>query len=253
MTIRVQQEPAWLLHHRPFRDSSRILDVLTREHGRLSLVARGVRSAKSPLKGVLRPFMPLSLSWVSRSELGTLTGAEMNGAPVSLSGDGLLSGYYANELLLKLMHRFDPQPEIFSLYGRTVERLAGNDQPASLLRGFEVELLGLLGYALNLEHDVMRHEDIDVAQYYEYRSAHGPVPVDQRQGPMVFSGRELLGIRSGRFSEPDTLRAASRLLRGVIAYHLDGKELMSRKVLRELRQRPPESGHSNDEKESKLD
>lgn len=242
MTVRIQQEAAWLLHHRPFRDSSRILDVLTREHGRLSLVARGVRSAKSPLKGVLRPFMPLSLSWVSRSELGTLTGAEMNGAPVSLSGDGLLSGYYANELLLKLMHRFDPQPEIFSLYSRTVQQLAGNPQPASLLRRFEVELLGLLGYALNLDHDVLRHEAIEAGRYYEYRSAQGAMPVDQQQGPMVFSGRDLLAIRSGEFADPDTLRAASRLLRGVIAYHLDGKELMSRKVLRELRQRPAADG-----------
>ncbi|MGB5345729.1 MAG: DNA repair protein RecO [Woeseia sp.] len=239
MTNRVQQEPAWLLHHRPFRDTSRILDILSRDHGRLSLVARGARSAKSRLGGLLRPFMPLSLSWVSRSDLGTLTGAEMAGAPLSLNGDALLSGYYANELLLKLLHRFDPQPEIFALYARTIERLAGTTQPAPLLRQFEVELLGLLGYALNLEHDVADHRELRDELYYEYRAALGAMPVDRSDGVMIFSGRELLAIRGGRFAEPATLRAASRLLRGVIAYHLDGKELLSRKVLQELRKRPP--------------
>lgn len=239
MTIRIQQAPAWLLHHRPFRDSSRILDILSRDHGRLSLVARGARSAKSRLNGLLRPFMPLSLSWVARTELGTLTGAEMDGSPVSLSGDALLSGYYANELLLNLTHRFDPQPEIFALYARTIGQLTGNLQPAPLLRQFEIELLGLLGYALNLDHDVAGHAELEDERFYEYRAALGAMPVDRCEGPMIFSGRELSAIRGSRFSEPDTLRAASRLLRGVIAYHLDGKELKSRKVLQELRKRPP--------------
>ena len=105
---RVHDEPAWVLHHRPFRDSSRILDVLSRQHGRLSLVARGSRAAKSRLKGILRPFSPLSLSWVIRSDLGTLTGADMSGVPIVLSGDALLSGFYVNELLLKLLHNHDP-------------------------------------------------------------------------------------------------------------------------------------------------
>lgn len=235
MTARVQQAPAWLLHHRPFRDSSRILDVFSRDHGRLSLVARGARSAKSRLNGILRPFMPLSLSWVAKGELGTLTGAEMNGAPVSLSGDALLSGYYANELLLKLLHRFDPQPEVFTLYAAIINELAGNAQPAPALRHFEIELLGLLGYALNLDHDVAGRNELAAGGYYEYRASQGAVPVDRRSGPMVFSGRELIAIRSGDFAEPDKLRAASRLLRGVITYHLDGRELLSRKVLQELR------------------
>ncbi|MFQ5983477.1 MAG: DNA repair protein RecO, partial [Woeseiaceae bacterium] len=83
---RVQGEPAFILHHRPFGDTSRILDIISPNHGRLAVVARGSRSAKSRLRGVLRPFLPLKLSWVIRSELGTLTGAEMNGAPISLQG-----------------------------------------------------------------------------------------------------------------------------------------------------------------------
>jgi DNA repair protein RecO (recombination protein O) len=235
---RIHNQPVWLLHHRPFRDSSRILDLLSRDHGRLSVVARGARSAKSRLKGILRPFLPLSVSWVSRSDLGTLTGAELHGAPLSLGGDALLSAYYINELLLKLMHRHDPQPEIFAAYGRTVSRLAGVSDPAALLREFEIELLGLLGYALNLEHDGLQQQDLEADRLYEYRAEQGAMPVQQGGGTMTFSGRELAGIRCQEFADPAVLRAAGRLLRGVIAYHLDGKELQSRKVLRDLRKRP---------------
>jgi DNA repair protein RecO (recombination protein O) len=233
--VRVEQQAAWLLHHRPFRDTSRILDVVTRDHGRLSLVARGSRSAKSRLRGVLRPFMPLSVSWVARSELGTLTGAEVNGPPVSLVGDALLSGYYLNELLINLMHRHDPQPEIFDAYGSAVRMLASAEAVAPCLRSFEIELLRLLGYALDFDRDSQTQEVLEPSARYEYRAAQGPVLAPERTGPMVFTGAELAGIAGREFGRPAVLEAASRLLRGVIAYHLDGRELKSRKVLREIR------------------
>jgi len=234
---RMQNEPAWLLHHRPFRDSSQILDILSRDHGRLAVVAKGSRGAKSRLRGILRPFLPLQLSWVIRSDLGTLTGAEMDGAPITLSGDALLSGYYVNELILKLLHRHDPQPEIFAAYSRTIERLAGNQDVARYLRQFEIELLRLLGYALNLDHDTATREPLMPRQQYAYRAEQGPVPVSDREGagPMVFTGAELMAIRNQEFADPAVLKNAGSLLRIVIAYHLDGKELKSRKVMQEMR------------------
>ena len=232
---RVQNQPAWLLHHRPFRDTSRILDVLSRDYGRLSLVARGSRSAKSRLKGVLRPFLPLRLSWVIRSDMGTLTGAELDGAPISLTGDALLSGYYVNELILNLLHRHDTQSEIHSLYAQTVRALNTADNVAGTLRRFEMEVLGLLGYGLNLDHDTRTGAPLDPECRYEYRAEQGPVEAGHREGPMVFTGAELKSIASQSFSEDHTLTNASRLLRHVIAWHLDGKELMSRKVLKEIR------------------
>ncbi|MEM9404363.1 MAG: DNA repair protein RecO [Pseudomonadota bacterium] len=242
---RVEQQPVWLLHHRPFRDTSRILDLLSREYGRVAVVARGSRSAKSKLKGILRPFMPLSVSWIARSDLGTLTGAEIGGEPVSLGGDALLSGYYLNELLLNLMHRHDPQPEIFDAYTKTVTGLAGALEVAPRLRVFEIELLRLLGYALDFEHETATHEVLEPAAKYEFRPAQGPARVGDREGPMVFRGAELLGIAKGRLDEAETLNAANRLLRGVIAYHLDGKELKSRKVLREIRRAGQGSSPTN--------
>jgi DNA repair protein RecO (recombination protein O) len=235
MNRRVQNEPAWLLHHRPYQDSSRILDILSRGHGRLALVARGSRSGTSRLKGVLRPFLPLQLSWVGRSDLGTLTGAELRGAPVALHGEALMSGYYANELLMHLMHRHDPQPEIFAAYGTTIERLSGGRDVPVKLREFEIELLRLLGYALNLDHDTETQAPLAAAGLYVYRPEQGPVATRGRSGPMTFSGRELIAIRDRDFSCPETVRSAGRLLREVIAFHLGGRELKSRKVFRDMR------------------
>lgn len=234
--IRVEQEPAWLLHHRAFRDTSRILDLLTRGHGRISVVARGSRSAKSKLRGLLRPFLPLSVGWVARSELGTLTGAEINGPPLALSGDALLSGYYVNELLLNLMHRHDPQPEIFDAYATTIRLLSNPQAVAPILRRFEIELLRMLGYALGFDRDYAADLPVMDSKMYEYVPAQGPRLVDKAEGPMVFPGSHLLRMASGDFDSDQALLSVNRLMRGVIAYHLDGKELKSRKVLRDIRQ-----------------
>jgi DNA repair protein RecO (recombination protein O) len=235
---RVQQQAAFILHHRPFRDSSQILDVLSREHGKLALVARGSRGARSRLKGVLRPFMPLSISWFMKSDIGTLTGAEVNGAPLRLSGDALLSGYYVNELILHFLHRHDPQPAVFDAYAQTIRSLAAaGDDVAPCLRQFEVELLRQVGYALNLDHEYGSGIALDAQQHYEYRVEQGPVAVSRAEGHLVFRGEMLAAIAAQRFQEPEVLRAAGRLLREVIAFHLGGKELKSRKVLLDIHRR----------------
>ena len=233
---RVQQQPAFILHYRPFRDSSQILDVLSRDHGKLALVARGSRGPRSRLKGILRPFMPLSVSWVIKSDLGTLTGAENRGAPLSLSGDALLAGYYVNELILHFLHRHDPQPDVFDAYAQTITALAtAGEAVAPCLRRFEVELLRQVGYALSLDHEYGSQRSLEAQSYYEYRADQGPVAVSRTEGSLVFTGETLTAIHEQRFGDTDVLRAASRLLREVISFHLGGKELKSRKVLLEVR------------------
>lgn len=231
---RVQEHPAFLLHHRPFRDTSLLLDVFSRDYGKFALVARGARSQKSRLKPLLRPFVRLNLSWVMRTDLGTLTGAELDGRLLKLSGDALMSGYYVNELILHLLHRHDPQPEVFAAYRQTIEQLAATDEPAPVLRAFEMELLGLLGYALSFDHESGSEDTLRASEYYEYRVEQGPVRVSRDTGPMIFSGAQLLAIRERRFDDDEALRAAGRLLRNVIGFHLGGKELKSRKVLVDL-------------------
>jgi DNA repair protein RecO (recombination protein O) len=232
---RVQQQAAFILHHRPFRDTSQILDIFSRDYGKLAVVARGSRAAGSRLKGVLRPFMPLSMSWVIKSDLGTLTGAENRGAPLSLSGEALLPGYYVNELVLHFLHRHDPQPEIFDAYRHTIEALvAAGDEIAACLRRFEIQLLREVGYALNLDREFGTNTPLDSGQHYEYRVEQGPVAVSKSEGALIFTGEMLSAISAQRFDEPDVLRAANRLLRDVIRFHLGGKELKSRKVLLDM-------------------
>ena len=236
---RVQQQAGFILHHRPFRDSSQILDILSRDHGKLAVVARGSRGARSRLKGVLRPFMPLSMSWVIKSDLGTLTGAEVRGAPLSLTGEALLSGYYVNELVLHFLHRHDPQPDVFAAYAETISALAVKAADvAAVLRQFEMALLRHSGYALNLDYESGSTTALDPAQHYEYRMEQGAVRVSRSDGPLVFSGTLLAGIAEQRFDDPAVLRAANRLMREVVSFHLGGKELKSRKVLLEMRGAP---------------
>jgi len=178
--------------------------------------------------------MPLSMSWLLKSDLGTLTGAEVHGAPLSLSGDALLSGYYVNELLLHFLHRHDPQPDIFDLYAQSIQSLAAAQSIAPCLRQFEIELLRQIGYALNFEHESTTQQALQSHQYYEYRVEQGPVEASKNEGSLVFSGAMLTAIGAQEFDDPDTLRAANRLMREVVSFHLGGKELKSRKVLLEI-------------------
>ncbi len=232
---RTELEPAYILHHRPFRDTSQIIDVFGAAHGKLSLVARGSRSGRSRLKGILRPFQRLRLSWMLKRDLGTLTGAEVAGPPLALAGDSLLSAYYVNELLLTFLHRHDPQPEIFALYGQTLEGLARSRNPARPLREFEIELLKLLGYALDLEYEARSGELLEDSARYEYRIDEGPVRIATGDTREHYTGAELKAIAACDFEAEATLANANRLLRRVIHYHLGGRELKSRKVLIELR------------------
>jgi len=249
---RVQQQPGYILHHRPFRDTSQILDIVTRDHGKISVVARGSRGAKSRLAGVLRPFLPLRVSWVAKSDLGTLTGAEAAGAPAGMVGDAMFSAYYVNELLLYFLHHYDPQPEIFALYEQIIKALVQTDNVAASLRSFEFEFLSLLGYAVDLDHEYDSQRDLDGERNYQFRMEQGAVPVEREEGALVFKGSMLTSIAKQQFDDPEVLRAANRLLREIIGFHLGGKELKSRKVLLELHRGRIAAGQSpNQDTESR--
>ena len=235
MNIRIQYEPSWILHSRPFKETSKIIDFITQDHGRISLVAKGVRSRKSRLGGILRPFMPLNISWSMRSDLGTLIGAENNGKAFTLNGDAFFSGCYINELILNLVHRHDPSPEVFSIYSEIIRDLSLTNSLNSSLRYFEMELLKLLGYALSLDHDSKTLDPISMDKYYEYHIDEGTVETI-KTGPMVFMGKHLIAISKYEFDCPEVLQCANRLLRYVMAYYLDGKAIKSRKVLKDIKE-----------------
>jgi len=226
-------EPAYILHHYPYRDSSLLLEVLSRNHGRLGLVARGARSARARWYGRLQGFRPLLLSWSLRGELGTLTGLDNRDGQPSLAGRQLLSAYYLNELVLRLLPRHDPHPGIFDVYERTLRELGGNEEPA--LRIFEKRLLGELGYGLMLDREADSGLPIDPRATYEFQLERGPVRCDNAAATgILLHGSSLLALHGEVFDDPQARRDAKRLLRAALSLYLGDRPLRTREVLRRL-------------------
>jgi DNA repair protein RecO (recombination protein O) len=238
--MRVEQQPAFVLHGRPYRETSLLLECLTRDHGRIGLVARGVRKEKSRLpRALLQPLTPISLGWTGSGELATLTAAEARAEPLQLSGETALCGLYLNELMLRLTVRQDAYGELFCVYEQTLERLAGGDAVAWTLRRFERDLLEQLGYGLNPGLDAQAQLPVQADGVYGYRHELGAVRwKTAADGPKV-SGAALLALAADRKPADPDLPPLRRWMRAVIAAHLDGGELQAWKLMSDvtLRQR----------------
>ncbi|HVC37524.1 MAG TPA: DNA repair protein RecO [Gammaproteobacteria bacterium] len=231
MTERVTLVPAYVLHQHDWRETSRLVEVFTRDHGRLGLMARGSRRASSPWRAVLRPFQPLLLSWVGGGELATLISAEAGDAACALAGHALMSGFYMNELLLRLLPRQDPQLELFGQYGNALGQLTQATAPA--LRMFEKHLLAALGYGLNLERDAVTGQPLETDAIYRYEPEQGLVRVRDTAGTGTnIRGGTLLALASGDLQQPEQLRDARRLLQTVLDQLLGERPLKTREVMR---------------------
>lgn len=224
--MRVEQQPAFVLHARAWRETSLLLDVLSRDHGRVGLVARGVRAARSRTpRALLQPMSPLLLSWSGRGELATLNAAESAGAVLRADGEALLCALYLNELIARMLTRHDPHPALFADYATVLARLTGGDSPAWALRRFERDLLAHLGYGLILDREADSAAPIDPQRDYAWHFEHGAVAWrGSNDGPRV-RGSALLALAADRMPAADDLSALRRLLRAVIARHLDGGRL----------------------------
>ncbi|HEY6943441.1 DNA repair protein RecO [Dokdonella sp.] len=221
--MRVEQQPGYILHARPYRETSLLLDVFCRDHGRVGLVARGVRRERSRIpRGVLQPMQPLLLDWVSRGELGTLVAADVASAPFALAGDRLLAAMYLNELVLRLCARNDAHPLAFGAYAQCLDRLAGMDPPGWTLRRFERELLSDLGYALVLDRDASGHALAPQQDYAYDPEAGARVAAGDSRLPPV-SGAALLAFGTDVMPDSAQQLQLRRLMRSVIRHHLGGE------------------------------
>ena len=217
--LSVASEPGYVLHRRPYRETSALLEVFSREHGRVGLVARG---AQSRWKGILQPFRPLLLAWRQRGELGTLTGAEQVAAPPALAGEALYCGLYLNELLMRLTQRGDPHPEVFERYRAALAGLsAGGPRTQPHLRVFEKHLLSDLGFGLHLDCEAGSGDPVSAGRRYRYEPERGLVPVSGDGG---VSGAALLALHSEDVGD-EHLDELRRLMRRVIRYHLGDRPL----------------------------
>jgi len=222
---RIQLEPAYILHSRSFRETSLIVEAFTREHGRVAVVARGVKSPKSRWRNALQPFRPLLLSWNQKSDLGTLTAADQVASPPALQGQALYCGLYLNELLMRLLHRGDPHAEVFERYRHLLSELASEAPPQPLLRVFEKHLLEAIGYAMLLDREYEGGAEIQPDHWYDYQPQCGPVAVSAA-GKNRVSGASLLALHAENL-QTEHLPELRMLMRSVIGYHLGDKPLAS--------------------------
>jgi len=228
---RVDREPVFVLHRRAWRDTSLIIELLSRDHGRIAGVARAARSAKSVFFGLTEPFRALEASWTRRGEMATLTGLEPAGAARRLSGRAMWCGLYANELLLRLTPRDDPDSDIFEAYARLLPELTVPARQSNALRRFEMALLHALGVAPDLGSSGESGEPVAPGMRYRVDPVSGPVTVPEHQEGI--QGSVLLALANGQDVSAHDDAAALRLMRKLIEYQLDGRKLNTPAFFRE--------------------
>lgn len=236
---RHDDEPAFVLHTYPYRETSLIVEALTERSGRVALVARGAKRPRSELRGVLQAFQPLALSWAGTGELRTLVKAEWRGGLPLPSGAALLCGFYLNELVLKLTAREDPHPSLFAEYAGALQALTADARPAAqaaILRRFELRLLAALGYALALTHDVDTGAPVAAGERYHYAFDRGPrlVAAEPRGRWPVVRGETLIALATAQYPDADVAAEAKRLMRGILDHYLEERRIFSRRVVQDL-------------------
>ncbi len=231
---RVQLARAYVLHQRPFRDSSLIVEVFAREHGRMTVFARAARGPRSRF-ALLQPFRALLLSWSGRGEAPALTGAENAEVPTALPAARVMSAFYLNELLLKLLTRHDPYPELFDQYEATLSQLRQQLATDASLRQFEARLLEFIGYGLNLAAEADTGYPVRGDAYYHFQpGVHGVVIAEPGSSGAIGGGvLQRLALGSG-FETDAELRQARSLMRAALDHCLEGRELQTRAVARSL-------------------
>ncbi|MDE1893869.1 MAG: DNA repair protein RecO [Pseudomonadota bacterium] len=229
--MRIEQQAAFVLHARAYRETSLLLECLTREHGRLGVVARGVRGERARLRRAqLEPFQPLAMDLLLRGEMATLTAVEATGNTLRLTGDVSLAGLYLNELVVRLTERQDPSTALFDAYARTLQRLAAGASLGWSLRRFERDLLAANGYALQLGHDADSGEPLSPEGSYRYRVEQGAVACAAGH-PGALRGADLLALDRDVMPDNVGLKALRDMMREVIRFHLGGAELRAWRVL----------------------
>lgn len=235
---RQDAQPAFVLHAYPYRETSLVVETFTRSFGRVPLVAKGAKRPRSALRGLLRAFQPLLLTWGGKSELRTLHKAEWQGGQMPLQGTALICGFYLNELLVRLLHRDDPHEQLFAYYQETLEALSAGKDYIPILRRFEQRMLQELGYALTLDHDVASGKPTDPDEGYCYEIERGPVAWDESNPGhgLRLDGKTLLDMERGDYSNAATRQQSKALMRYILNYYLNGQPLHTRQLLKDLQQ-----------------
>ena len=245
-TGRVQQEPAYVLHRQPWRETSLLVDVFSLNAGRMSVIARGANTAKSPLKAQLQPFQPLVLDWTGRGDLKTLTQTDVRPGPELKRTLSLYSGLYVNELLQRTLPPADPNPRLFAAYIDLLNELSGAQDVEPVLRRFEKAFAAELGYSFDWNVTTDTGESVNNERLYYYDPEQGILAqASERVRLRDLSGATLNALAAGDLTSPDCRRTAKRVTRVLVDYLLQGRPLNSRQLFSRHQAKSPQ-GDRND-------
>ena len=233
----IEGEPAYLIHQRPYSETSQISNLFSRHYGRVDVIAKRSKRPKSKFKSFLQPFSPILVSWSGRSQLKTLRSVDISlSKQHNVSGKHLMSAFYLNELILSFLTTADPYPDLFDAYSLAIENLSSADSSEIILREFEIELLTEIGYAINFRTEAMSSKKIEPNLLYRFVAGEGFVSsVTSSAREKLMKGSVIHAIDQGDFADPQTLSIAKRIARESIKYHLSGKELNTKKVVKSLK------------------
>ena len=232
---RVKGQPGFVLHRRPFSETSLLVDLFSREYGRLTVIAKGARQRKSQVRGVLRPFGLITLGWSGKGEVKTLTQCESPGPAFNLRRRRLFCGYYLNELLLKFLHRYDPHETLFDFYQAAVMKLAQGVDDEAVLRVFEKQLMNEAGYGLQLERDQDSGTAVKAGMIYRYLPGVGAFPDKPgRNEGILVHGSSMIALQTETGFDERARLELKQLNRSVLRILLEGLPLLSRAVYSSL-------------------
>ncbi len=232
---RITDQPGFVLHSFPYKETSLIVDIFTRDHGRIALIAKGAKRPHSKLRGVLQTFQPLSIGWSGKSEVRTLIAAEWVGGLLPLEKSALLCGFYLNELLVKFLARDDAHPRLFDHYVATLNQLAHNEPAPIVLRKFELALLKETGFAGDLTKCTTAQR-VEPEQTYVVDPERGPRKAEAADTSPRISGKTLLDMEREDYADATTQTQSKFLMRFLLAHHLGGTPLKTRQILIDLMQ-----------------
>ncbi|MYN03180.1 DNA repair protein RecO [Pseudoduganella sp. DS3] len=233
---RVAGQPAFVLHSYPYKETSLIIELFTRDFGRVALIAKGAKRPHSQLRGVLQTFQPLTTGWAGKNELRTLTDADWVGGMRPLEKTALLCGFYLNELLVKLTARDDAHPKLFDHYVSTLNQLAHNEPAPIVLRKFEMALLRETGVAADLVRCTATRTKVEADVHYVVDPERGPRPVRVDDSAPRVAGKTLLDMEREDYADPATQAQSKQLMRYLLSWHLGGAPLNTRQILIDLLQ-----------------
>jgi DNA repair protein RecO (recombination protein O) len=233
---RQDQQPVFVLHTYPFKETSLVVELFSRRFGRVAAVAKGARRPRSAMRGMLQSFQPLLAAWSGKLELRNLHSLEWDEGLLLLQGDALMCGFYLNELLLRLLAREDPHETLFDYYRETLRALmVAERELAPVLRRFELRLLQELGYAVPLQQDASGTA-IEIQRDYTYIAERGALPAESQEDGVQLCGKTLLDMACGDYADTVTQQQSKQLMRALLGHYLGDKPLHTRQLLIDLQQ-----------------